>query len=280
MKTKNILLGVLVLVLLSANSFALKTVGIEFLQKNEVYRIDVDQANIAMTSVKFTVKKEAPFANVTVQYITQNSAPVKLRDAYKYFRIASSGIDDKEGIETARIEFKVDSSWFRLQEYRQDAVKLNVFDNGQWVELETKPSGVVSGELYFTAESYMFGYFAITSQKIEEEIVSEAENVTVAVKPDVTREEIVYQAPPKLTWQACIDAVPKQLFYLASGLVGALIVFVVAYAVLGIEKHPYPELTGYVKKSLRKGADVYEIRKVLLSAGWPADLVDKELKLK
>ena len=267
------LLFLLALILLSSSVFALKTIDIKNLKPEEIYRLEVDQHNLALTNVKFSVTRKLPATNVTMQFITQNSAPLKLRDTYRYFRIAATGMDEDKYIENAEIEFKVESSWFRLEEYVQDAVKLHVYDNGEWIELPTQPTGIVSGEVYFKSDSYMFGYFAVTSKKIEELNITEPGE-------EVTRQEVVYRAPLPLTFKDILKTIPNQVYYIIVGFIVSVAIFLVGFSMINKGKHPYPELAKYINNSLHKGADIHEIRQVLLSAGWPKKVVDEELCIK
>ena len=42
-------------------------------------------------------------------------------------------------------------------------------------------------------------------------------------------------------------------------------------------KHPYPQLTAYVRASINRGKTTGQIRKELVTAGWPKEIVDHEI---
>jgi hypothetical protein len=212
-----------------------------------------------------------PWVNITIQKITEASAPSNISNAYGYFRIALEGMTNRN-LENAELEFKIPLKWFRDNNYTEDIVTLNIYDEyGIWQKLPTRRVGSISGDLYFRTNTDSFGYFAVTVEP-KPEPAEEPEFIEAVEEPEYIR------PAPRKTLKDRIKDIPDFVYLIL--LVAIILTFAVSYTWSSVNKmkHPYPELTRYVKSSLGKGAELSQIKKVLLEAGWPRDIVNKELK--
>ncbi|MBW2980014.1 PGF-pre-PGF domain-containing protein [Candidatus Woesearchaeota archaeon] len=242
------------------------------LRTGVIYRVEVDQANLALTHNYFSLTRPLPWLNLTMQKITQASAPSNISNAYGYFRIAPEGMTNRH-LKNAEIEFKIPLNWFKDNNHTEDIVSLNIYDEyGIWQRLPTERVGSIDGDLYFRSNTANYGYFAITVQS-KYEFIEEPEVTEVPEEPEPIR------LAPRKTLIDLIKQIPDYVYLIIIGAFVLISAVSYTWSTLNKMKHPYPELTRYVRSSLGKGAELSEIKRVLLDAGWPRDIVNKELKM-
>ncbi|MBW2984120.1 PGF-pre-PGF domain-containing protein [Candidatus Woesearchaeota archaeon] len=271
MRNRILVLALLFIILLSIGVFGIRIFEREDLRPGFVYRVELNQSNLALTHDYFSVNKALPWVKLTMQRITEASAPSNISNAYAYFRIAPEGMTNYE-LKNAELEFRVSNKWFEDYDHNESLIVLNVFDEygGVWHELPTEYTGYINGHAYYKTNTENFGYFAITAKP--KPVEEEPEFI------DVVEEEpgIIMPAPRK-TLEERLKEIPTYIYLILINIVVISLLIPIVYSAIFKIMHPYPELTKYVRSSIRKGGEIDEIKKVLIGAGWPRDIVRKEL---
>lgn len=257
MKSKFLLL--LFVVLLSVNVSAMQTYRIARLRPGDVYR--VEPMNMAISRYYFSVDKFLPRVNVTVKREFPANVPSQLNDTYQYFSINFDGLIN-HNVKDAEIEVKVNDNWLRIKQYDGDLIAIRVYDNG-WEILPTTKAGLIDGERYFRAKTSKLGYFAITANTIIEK-----------EEPEIVEEEFI----PELAQPSPPAFTRRQVMLTMAGLIAFGLIIAIIFFSIKETRHPYPELINYVKDSIDKGAELKEIKKILIKAGWPRKEVNHELR--
>ncbi|MBW2980017.1 S8 family serine peptidase [Candidatus Woesearchaeota archaeon] len=252
-----------------------KTVVRMDLVPNEVYRIEADLENLALTHNYFSVTRAIPQVRVTMETVGENNIELPIRNAYQYFKITAQGMTPAD-LNSAEIEFRVSDAWLKAKNFDESMVSLNIYD-GAWSKLPTYRAGSIDGELYFVSNTNKFGYFAITSDPaiIPEEPVVEINETGVGISLDITppeEERATWKEWPFVRWLA-----RYKLIIILSFVVVAIAAASVFYTIERA-RHPYPKLAKYVKHSMDIGKNKARIKKELLDSGWPLNLVEEELR--
>ena len=270
MKAKFLILGLVFMIFLSSTISGIDRFERTFIEPGYIYRIELNQSNLALSHNYFSVRNAVKWAKITTQRITETSVPVPLEGAYAYFRITTEGMTNYE-LKNAELEFRVKRKWLDDMGKSTDLVSLHFFNEygADWSELGAEYQGSHDGEAFFKTNTENYGYFAITAEPkpIEpgfEDVIEEPGEVKLA--------------PPKKTFKELIQSIPKYVYILVISLVLVSAIGSGVYSFVFKLHHPYPELTKYIKSSIHKGGELSEIKSVLCGAGWPKDIVLKELE--
>ena len=82
---------------------------------------------------------------------------------YQYLSIVSSTIPGV--VDQAILEFSVPQAWLTEHGFTDGDIVMMHYDNGQWVELDTRYVSQNSGNVFYRATTPGFSYFAIVYQK-------------------------------------------------------------------------------------------------------------------
>jgi PGF-pre-PGF domain-containing protein len=244
-----------------------KVIVLQDIEPGERFRMNVNIEGIALTKNYFAVSRILDQVKFNIARMPESSAQNDISNVYQYFKIIPEGMYATDLIE-AELEFKIPYLWFKSIDLENiHEVALHIYDGG-WIELETEYRGFVDGDYYFRANTKSFGYFAITAMPGEELIApEEMERV----------EEVLLAPPPKRSpvgqWFATVS---KAAFFILLFLGISILVTLGIARMVDRAKHPYPDLTDYIKNGLASGNEESKIRKTLKEAGWPKDLVDEE----
>lgn len=271
MKNRFLVLALIFIILLSINISGIRRFERTDLEPGFLYRVKLNQSNLALSHNYFSVKQALPWVKLTMQRITETSAPSNISNAYGYFRIVPEGMTNYE-LKKAELEFRVLEKWLEDKGYDESLVALHIFDEygGIWDELSITYTGSIDGEAYFKTNTENFGYFAITAKPkpIEEE---------PGFAEVVEEEPEIIMPAPKKTLKERLKEIPTYVYLILINIVVISLLIPIVYSAIFKIMHPYPELTKYIRSSIRKDGEIDEIKKVLIAAGWPRDIVRKEL---
>lgn len=153
------------------------------INEGETATIEVENGEIGVTDVSFTVEEKTYGAWVKVERIASLPSTVDAYSGqvYKNIKISATNVE-KVMKDTATIDFKVAKSWLSENSIGRNNVVLLRYTDDAWTELET---GVVSDDdtfVYYTAEAPGFSYFVIAEK--------------VGSAPVTAEEEVRTEAPP------------------------------------------------------------------------------------
>ena len=270
MRNRFLVLALIFIVLLSSSIYAIQRFERTDLEPGFIYRVKLNQSNLALSHNYFSVKNALPWVKVTMQRIAEAGAPVPLENAYAYFRIVPEGMTNYE-LKNAELEFRVLEKWLEDRGYDESLVALYIFNEfgGIWDELSIAYTGSIDGEAYFRTNTENFGYFGITA---EPKPVEEPEEFA-----EVVEEQEIIMPAPKKTLKDRLKEIPTYVYLILINLVVISLLIPIVYSAIFKIMHPYPELTKYIRSSISKGGELDEIKKILLDSGWPGDIVRKEL---
>ncbi|MBW2984117.1 PGF-pre-PGF domain-containing protein, partial [Candidatus Woesearchaeota archaeon] len=244
---------------------------------DEIYRIELDLADLALTHNYFSINKSLPQVKITMEKVSESDVELPLVNAYQYFRITAEGMTNDD-LKNAELESRISKDWLEIRDYDENLVALSVYD-GTWSKLPTIRAGTIDNELYFVSTTDKFGYFAITSEPkvipppVLEEVIEAAEEEAEEITEEVPEER-------RKTWRDWLPVITisEHRYLIALGLVVLVATIITAYHVVSRIKHPYPKLSKYIKLSLDKGKNKNKIKKELVDSGWPENIVNDELK--
>lgn len=146
------------------------------IQNVETTNVNVD--NSQSTTVAFTestvvnninfVSKDSGETKVIVQDIKDEECLETLPagNVYTSFNIFIDNAEMKSNIEDAAVDFKVEKTWLIENNLDSSVIILNMYENGEWVEVPVTITGEDSKFVYFTAEVSEYSTFAITSKTV------------------------------------------------------------------------------------------------------------------
>jgi PGF-pre-PGF domain-containing protein len=160
-------------------------------------------------------------------------------NTYQIFKLT---LDNTEGLEKAKIKFKITKEWMTNNNYNTEDITLQRLVDGEWTELETTYQNDTTTHNYFTAITPGFSYFAITAQpgttpteeetpEPEEETTKPEEEETpeptpTTPEPTPTTPEPEPTTPTTTTTEQPMDLItPIIIILLAAIIVGAAIMF-------------------------------------------------------
>ena len=107
---------------------ALNNVDFE-LKKGEIVEMNINKENIPVKKVTFRTIKDLTSVTLTVTMLDNLSNTSEY--TYQYFKIETEGFVDSD-INEVKIDFGINNSWFRGNNYNMDRVKLQRFSNKTW----------------------------------------------------------------------------------------------------------------------------------------------------
>lgn len=189
-----------------------------------------------------------------------------LDNEYSYLKIELKNINEFK----AKINFKVEKSWFVNKNLDKGSVILQRFENG-WNKLPTARVREDSSNIYYEAETSKFSYFAINAEpvKIEEKLkeVNKTNNIIKKItEPFITKEDI--------------KSYP--LFFIILIIITALVMlYKIRNSVKNIgrttKETKVRMLKDYVKIYRLRGYSKEKIKDIAIKKGWDEDLVNDVL---
>ena len=126
----------------------------------------VKKTAIAVTSSTFVPKKSG--SSVTFQITKLGKKPEELKKptkpVYQYLEISNNKLSTEE-FKQATIEFKVNKTWFKVNNYDKNRVTLIRYVNDTYTELPTKKIKEDINFSFYEAKSPSYSYFAIIADK-------------------------------------------------------------------------------------------------------------------
>ena len=123
--------------------------------------LSFSDALLAVRSIELTSKSDQKAA---VSVTTLSEKPADTAEAlqvYQYLEIAV-GISPEE-LKNAKVIFAVPKSWLGEKGYDEKKVRLQTYEDGEWVSLKTKVLSSDENEVLYQATVKHFSYFAITA---------------------------------------------------------------------------------------------------------------------
>ncbi|MDP3765577.1 MAG: PGF-pre-PGF domain-containing protein [Nanoarchaeota archaeon] len=132
----------------------------------------VNNANIAVSLIRFNLKKSTANAELRVERLSHNLFSVLPPNTYQIFNMSKANILDKD-IDNVIVNFKILQSWFVNNSFEEDNIKLYMFSKNVWNEVPTAKLGVEGYDLIYETKADSFGTYAIgvrETQKIPPQI--------------------------------------------------------------------------------------------------------------
>tara|TARA_B100001971_G_C18221524_1_gene557519 strand:- start:1248 stop:1877 length:630 start_codon:yes stop_codon:yes gene_type:complete len=132
----------------------------------------ISKESISVSELRITVKNEVQKAEVKVSSLGDMKPETVKKDvedtAFQYLEISKKNLED-ENIGNVEVEFKVEKTWIVDNNISEDSIVLNRY-NGKWGELDTEKTNTIGTHVTYEAVTPGFSYFAITGEKIVEEV--------------------------------------------------------------------------------------------------------------
>ncbi|MBW2971143.1 PGF-pre-PGF domain-containing protein [Candidatus Woesearchaeota archaeon] len=123
----------------------------------------IDDEEIDLTQIKFSVKTDLQDVEVTVTRLLENPYfSSQLGEVYQVFEISKKNMVP-EDIHTAEMRFRVKNTWLNQNNINPSQVALYRFNDG-WVRLPTSYLNTDSKYTYYQAKAPSFSTFAIASE--------------------------------------------------------------------------------------------------------------------
>lgn len=129
--------------------------------KDESKIVTIDESQIAVSSVEIESSVDKEVVLEVTYHPTKPEPVLELADTYQYLEVKSDLLNEE--IEEAKIVFKVPLSWLTDNNYLEETVVLNHYEDDKWDQLDTDLIDKDDTELTFEAEVEHFSYFAITA---------------------------------------------------------------------------------------------------------------------
>ena len=115
-------------------------------------------------AINLTVINDATNVKITVSTLSGQPADVTAPadTVFKYFLMTPLGIDDSN-VATAKVQFRVNKTWFTENNLDPATTKLNRYHNSMWEVLTTVQISSDETYYYFEAETPGFSTFAVTA---------------------------------------------------------------------------------------------------------------------
>lgn len=154
----------------STGSTSFTTGGVN-IAAGEIGTITISQSDeYGVTEVLVEVKEGANNVKVVLTEVSLDAGEViegLLGSIYKYLTITAQNLDDSN-IESAKIRFKIEKSWFEENNLDPETVLLNRYSDDTWAGLETTMTEEDDTYYYYEASTPGFSYFAVTAREVGE----------------------------------------------------------------------------------------------------------------
>ncbi len=161
-----------------ARNVEVKEISQVFITNDKAVQFDFTKNATCVMYVGFDAKKTAGKTTTIVEELKNKSTLVSglpSGEVYKFINIwvGNSGYATEKNLETPVIGFKVENSWMQENGIDSSSITLNRYSGEAWEQLPTNCTGEDDEFTYFTAETPVFSFFAITC-----DVNVSAENVT------------------------------------------------------------------------------------------------------
>jgi PGF-pre-PGF domain-containing protein len=170
------------------------TVTWSTIAKDREILAEIENENIAITQITFTLSEATSEASLTVDKLESkpSSLPDPSNKAYQYIKITTTNL---ENVVEAKLTFKVALDWINNNKIDKNSIKLNRYQDGTWKELETTILEETDSYILYESASPGFSYFAITGKEITQE------------KGTETPQEVVERSPQTMTWAIIMTSI-------------------------------------------------------------------------
>ncbi|WMW25032.1 NosD domain-containing protein [Methanolobus sediminis] len=132
---------------------------------------DFSDENDCLISVEFDSKKTVGYVITTVDILKGRSFLVSSSpDGETYLNmnicVGNDNFSTSEFIDNVIIKFKVDKSWIADNSINETTIRLNLYNNGKWTQLNSIKADEDGSYLFFEANTPTFSSFAITGEEI------------------------------------------------------------------------------------------------------------------
>jgi len=257
--------------------------------------MSINNDEIAFTNLTFVLNKNTSSVELTVESLKDTETIVSNSTLYKILEISEKDIEDTD-YESVSIKFKVPRSWITANSSSASHIKLYKYTT-KWIQLPTELIGQRSGYYQYQATSVSFSKFAIVSitpQVRQTEAESEQEEIEVIQEPVEQEPNAEPEQEAPQTHKKEISKIFVIIIFLVviSAFVGAIIGYKKydhMNSMKNIEKyishqkqktksitkeHHHTDLENFVKNCKSRGISREFVKKALLDAGWPEDIVD------
>jgi PGF-pre-PGF domain-containing protein len=170
-----------------AKNVEVKELSQAFITNGKPVKFDFPKNATCVVYVSFDAKKTAGKITAIAEQLKNRSTLVSELNAgevYKYFNVwvGNGGFAISKNIENPVVCFKVEKSWLQDKNIDQNSITLSRYSDKKWTQLPVKLLKEDDKNLYFTAETPEFSFFAITGKTVEKEKVTETKPATEASK--------------------------------------------------------------------------------------------------
>ena len=153
-----------------AKNVETKEIAQAFVTNGEAVKFEFINNATCVVYVSFDAKKTAGKVTTIVEMLKGKSALVSelpAGEVYKSFNVwvGNDGFATAKNIDNAVICFRVEKAWIRENNINESTIILNRYNEKEWIQLPTNPSGEDDKFLYYVAETSKFGCFSITAEK-------------------------------------------------------------------------------------------------------------------
>lgn len=152
----------------------------------------ISSPKIAVTQVTVTAKNELPIAKLTVLgSIDKPKNSPELKNVYQYLQFSPANFKN-EDMTKAVILFKVPQSWLKTMNVKSEDVVLLHLVNTAWEMIAPKIQKTDSENVFYSAETTGFSYFAISAKQTVLPLVPDEQTVS---DKKVSTQEVVSSEP-------------------------------------------------------------------------------------
>ncbi len=214
------------------------------LAANSTASFMIDDPELALTKIEFTVKQEVYGAKIMVERYEEipfiNGFPGQV---YRNLEITNLNLDGYLSGDY-KIGFDVPVAWLEENNLSKEQIKLYFYSGFQWDEQPTL-FGETDGKVaHFNAKTVNFGYFVIGAGKIAGEMPSNVERAIDETTPAEQNKPVEKTVSPVTQKPSSLNQV---LILLA-----IIIVTIISAIIISIIKHHHRKITRENKKAKRK----------------------------
>ncbi len=288
---------------------------LEKVNEDEPSTIKLDNEDVAVKQITFTVDRDAQTAGVTVYNLL--TAPLTLPDidnAYEYNEYRYGGFATHE-LKRLIIEFEVKKDWLTENEVNRNSIVYQWYDSGfdVWEEMPTAIESETDTSVRYTATLDQGARLFVIAQSQGETVAEPVQEPVSGPAPTEPEPEPTTPAPsiseevepalpgqPELELEKPITTIPtpvqepepapvagditpssgdkSSLRYLFYILLIVVVIIIVYYLVSGSTPRGVDrEIHRYIKESKKHGKSKDEIKHRLLQVGWHPERVEKAL---
>ncbi|HEY3361440.1 MAG TPA: PGF-pre-PGF domain-containing protein [Methanosarcina sp.] len=149
-----------------------------YINNEQNVNINITNYNSVVNNINFDSKKSLGKTTIVVEDLKDKSYLINNPPAgniYKSFNIwINNGDVNNNYIENAVVNFQVEKSWLKKNNFDESAIVLNIYSKGKWIEIPVTITGQNTKYVYFKAKVSGYSSFAITGN---------TDQATVTTKP-------------------------------------------------------------------------------------------------